>query len=94
MGGGLALCRARPEDSVMAGMLYDKKAILAVLPPIPDDAPEHVKDGIAIRNACSLNGECPVCGTVGVVHEDADMRGLWHITFQHEDWCPVYRDAA
>ena len=26
VGGGLALYRARPEDSVMAGMLYDDKA--------------------------------------------------------------------
>jgi hypothetical protein len=62
---------------------------LYVLPSIPDDANEQTKNVLAIRNACAVEGRCPACRTVGVVHADAELEGLWHWRFAHEPWCPV-----
>ena len=68
------------------------KRTLFVLPSIPDDAPEELKDAIAIRNACTTEGRCPVCGAIGEVAPDPKYAGIYHITFRHEDFCPVLRD--
>jgi hypothetical protein len=63
---------------------------LYVLPSIPDALDATIKNGLAIRNACAVDGRCPDCGVVGVISVDAD--GLYHLTFQHDDVCRVLRD--
>jgi hypothetical protein len=63
-----------------------------VLPSIPDNADEALKDGLAIRNACAVEGRCPDCGAVGVVTADPADPRLFHLTFEHEDACRVLRD--
>jgi hypothetical protein len=65
---------------------------LFVLPSIPDDAPEALKDGLAIRNACAVEGRCPVCGVEPDLVADRKLAGVWHLVFRHEDECPGLRD--
>lgn len=66
---------------------------LYVLPAILDDDPVELKNGIAIRNACAVEGKCPACGAVGELYADKTLDGLFHLLYQHEDECPVLRDG-
>jgi hypothetical protein len=66
---------------------------LYLLPAIPDDATDRVKDGLAIRNACATEGRCPDCGARGEL-TGPDAVGFLHLTFRHEDSCRVLGDAA
>jgi hypothetical protein len=66
---------------------------LYLLPEIRDDDPPEVKNGLAIRNACAVEGRCPCCKVVGEITPDPVLPGLWHFTFRHEDWCGVLRDG-
>lgn len=65
---------------------------LFLLPSIPDDLDERTKNALAIRNACATEGRCPVCGTVGAIEADDELPDVWHITFRHDDDCPVLPD--
>ena len=65
---------------------------LFVLPPIPDELDERVKDGLAIRNAASASGVCPSCGTTGELR-GPDEHGLMHVVFEHEPGCGVLDDG-
>jgi hypothetical protein len=65
--------------------------VLYLLPEIPDDAPEELKDALAIRNACATEGVCPDCGARGEIH-GPDEQGVFHAVFRHEDDCGVLRD--
>ena len=65
-----------------------------VLPAIPDEAPDEFKNGLAIRNACAVEGECPVCGAVGELHPHPQLELVFAYVFEHEDWCPVLRDEG
>ena len=67
---------------------------LYVLPNIPDDAPEDVKNGLAIRNATNVAGVCPSCGATGEIHRDTDHDGVWHIVFEHESECRAFTDGT
>lgn len=70
-----------------------RQRTLYVLPEIrDDDTPAH-KNALAIRNACTVEGRCPCCGTVGEITPDAEIAGFYHQTFRHEDWCAVLRDG-
>ena len=60
-----------------------------MLPAIDDDLDTDLKNAFAIRNACATEGKCPRCGTIGTVHPDAELEGLWHYVFEHEPWCEV-----
>lgn len=64
---------------------------LYLLPPVPDDAPECVKNALAIRNAASVNGICPSCGARGELN-GPDEHGFFHLTFHHEARCGALRD--
>ena len=64
--------------------------VLYVLPSIPDDAPDGLKDGLAIRNVCMTEGRCPACGVTPTY--SVDDTGIGHLTFAHEDECRVLRD--
>jgi hypothetical protein len=65
------------------------RRVLYLLPEIPDDAPESVKDALAVRNACATEGVCPDCGAVGELQSDAALPGVFHLTFRHEPDCCV-----
>lgn len=67
-----------------------RKNVLFVLPLIPDDAPDAVKDALAIRNACATEGRCPACGVEPELH--LDQFGIHHLVFFHENDCPCVRD--
>lgn len=56
-----------------------------MLPSIPDDAPDALKNALAIRNACATEGRCPACGAVPELH--LDEYGIHHLVFAHEDDC-------
>jgi hypothetical protein len=64
---------------------------LYLLPEIPDDAPEELKNAIAIRNACATEGRCPSCGARGEL-TGPDEHGVLHLTFRHENDCGVLSD--
>jgi hypothetical protein len=64
--------------------------MLFVLPSIPDDAPVELKNALALRNRCATEGRCPACGTVPDL--EWDEHGLGHLTFRHDEDCPVLRD--
>lgn len=66
--------------------------VLFVLPPIPDDAPDDVKDGLAIRNAASVRGVCPSCGATPELYRDG--LGILHAVFQHEPDCGALLDEG
>jgi hypothetical protein len=45
---------------------------LLVLSTIRDELDAATKDALAIRNAASAEGRCPVCGAVGELRPDRD----------------------
>jgi hypothetical protein len=69
-----------------------KGSTLFVLPSIPDALDEATKSGLAIRNACAVEGRCPACGVEPELARDPEYPALLHVTFRHEDECPVLRD--
>lgn len=58
-----------------------------VLPAIPDTASDDVKNSLAIRNACAIDGVCPDCGAIGELAPDKEMDGAFRLTFAHEPGC-------
>jgi hypothetical protein len=64
-----------------------KTRALLVLPSIPEDAPDELKNALATRNACATEGRCPDCGTTPDLRRDPD--GIYHLTFRHETDCMV-----
>jgi hypothetical protein len=66
-----------------------------LLPTVPDDAPEDLKNAIAVRNAATRTGTCPGCGAEGQRHSDRHEPWLAHLVFEHEPDCIVFTgDAA
>jgi hypothetical protein len=59
--------------------------MLYLLPAILDDAPTELKNGLAVRNACAVDGRCPECGAVGEVSRFGAL--AFRCTFTHEDGC-------
>jgi hypothetical protein len=71
-----------------------RQRTLLLLPSIPDELGDEVKDALALRNACSVEGRCPDCGAVGVITADASCAGIFHLTFEHESDCGALTDEA
>lgn len=63
--------------------------VLYVLPAIPDDLADDLKNALAIRNACAVEGRCPACGATPTLHADDEHPGLLHLVFAHEPDCPA-----
>lgn len=88
---GLRVSRRR---SRIPGSTSPSRTTLYVLPGIPDDAPEELKNGIALRNLCATQGRCPSCGAIGAVQPADDEHELvYHYTFLHLPGCCVPTDA-
>jgi hypothetical protein len=68
-----------------------KPRVLYLLPAIPDAAPSYLKNGLAVRNACAIDGVCPNCGAVVEVRQLAPL--VYAGTFRHERWCGVLLDS-
>lgn len=60
---------------------------MALLPVIPDDAPDPVREGIARRRIATIEGRCP-CG-VGVDYSQIPRGAVTHRTVNHRDHCPA-----
>jgi hypothetical protein len=69
-----------------------RKNVLFVLPSIPDDASDELKNALAIRNTCATEGRCPACGVEPTL--DLDAYGIHHLTFRHDDDCPCLLDSG
>jgi hypothetical protein len=80
--------------SRIPGTFRNRGRTLLVLPSIPDDAPAELKNAIAIRNACSVEGRCSACGVSGVASADPTHAMVFHYTFEHEPSCPALTDEA
>jgi hypothetical protein len=72
------------------GTYRRNRRALFLLPSIPDDAPEALKNAIGLRNQCAVEGRCPACGALPEPWRDE--HGLDHLTFRHDEDCPVVRD--
>ncbi len=68
--------------------------ILIVLPRIDDDLDSDTKNGLAIRNACAIEGACPSCGVTPTLHEDEEFSSVMHLVFAHEPECAALIDEA
>ena len=72
----------------------DGDTVLFVLPSIPDDAPDEIREGIARRRVVSVTGQCP-CGARLVLPNRAARRAakrsgcVLHFAVEHEDDCPA-----
>jgi hypothetical protein len=58
------------------------------VPTIPDDAPEEVKDALALANATAVEGQCPACHATPEFTGHVEL-GVMTITFLHDPGCPV-----
>lgn len=63
---------------------------VSVLPGIDDQLDPKVKNALAVRNAATVAGRCPVCGARGERHPVE--HGIWRLLFRHDDGCPALRD--
>ena len=82
--------------------LYGQRAAL-LLPVIPDDAPDEIREGIARRRLVMTTGTCPCGGTLTGPNRaqrrrmERDRRdgdpGVWQVTIAHEDACPALDDT-
>ena len=68
------------------------RRVLMLLAPIPDDAPVELKNALGLRNRCATEGRCPSCGAIPEITWDGN--GIGHLTFRHDDDCPVLTDEA
>jgi hypothetical protein len=61
------------------------RRVLYLLPPIHDDLPSELKNAIALRNSCTVEGECPACGATREVTRLAPL--VYIASFEHEASC-------
>jgi hypothetical protein len=77
---------------------WDGETVAFVLPRIPDDAPEAIREGVARRRITAIDGKCP-CGAQLVLPNRAARRKAArtgtpiHMRVEHEDDCPAIDDA-
>jgi hypothetical protein len=70
------------------------ETVAFVLPRIPDDVPEEIREGIARRRITAIDGKCP-CGGELVLPNRAARRkaartsSLVRMRVEHEDDCPA-----
>lgn len=78
--------------------LPDGTCAVIVQAAIRDDAPESVKDALAIRRSANATGVCPDCGATAALPNRAARReaarrgGLLRVVFRHEDDCRCLTD--
>jgi hypothetical protein len=76
----------------------DGDPVAFVLPRIPDDAPEAIREGVARRRITAIDGKCP-CGAQLVLPNRAARRKAARtgeqirMTVEHEDDCPAVDEA-
>ena len=64
--------------------------VVCLLPVIPVDAPELVREGIARRRLVALEGRC-LCGGQRLFAPGANNQ-VAYLSFVHEDDCPAVDD--
>lgn len=79
-----------PEAATFREQADGGRRTMMLLPEVPDDAPDWLKNALATRNACSVDGQCPTCGATPTL--SVDEGGLGHLTFLHEDGCDCLCD--
>ena len=77
---------------------HDGETYAFLLPHIPDDAPDAVREGLARRRITAVEGTCP-CGARLVLPNRAARRAakragqVLDVHVEHEDDCPAITDA-
>lgn len=71
-----------------------RRPVLAIVPAIPDDAPAHIKNGLAIRNTATVTGKCPHCKAVAEITRMPQPGEIGHAVMEHEDDCPALLEEA
>lgn len=70
--------------------LIRQSAVTAyVVPEIPDDASPEMKNGLAVRNAATMTGRCPACGSVAELIEAPGADRIGRARISHEKECPA-----
>jgi hypothetical protein len=73
---------------------WDGDTVAFLLPSVPDDAPDAVREGIARRRITAVEGTCP-CGAGLILPNRAARRaakragGQIRMTVEHEPDCPA-----
>ncbi|HEY3090763.1 MAG TPA: hypothetical protein VGJ59_22155 [Jatrophihabitantaceae bacterium] len=62
---------------------------LVLLLPVPDDAPELVREGLARRNIVNTGGTCPCGAVLRLPNLAARRAGVTDLSIVHEDDCPA-----
>lgn len=70
---------------------------LIVSPPIPDNAPTEVREGMARRGIVNAGGTCPCGARMQLPNRTARRRAKragkpLHVRVEHEDHCPAATD--
>lgn len=71
---------------------------LYVVPVIPDDAPEHIREGLARRRLAAISGTCP-CGAQRPKLSRQQLRQARRggepsgLVIHHDDQCPATDDV-
>jgi hypothetical protein len=73
---------------------WDGDTVAFVLPRIPDDAPEEIREGIARRRITAVHGTCPCGGHLVLPNRAARRRAArtgtpTRMTVEHEEGCPA-----
>ena len=68
--------------------------VLYVLPSIPDELDPELKNALAPRNACMVEGRCPSCGAEPDLYRDAELEGVFRAVFRHDPDCGALTDEA
>lgn len=78
-------------DEIIKFTLPDGRRAVALLPAIPDGAPDRIREGIARRRITATTGTCP-CGAT-IDYETVATAGA-HVDVQvlHDPWCPADTD--
>jgi hypothetical protein len=95
-----------PRRAVVAVTLFDLaiaetwtgETVAFVLPRIPDDAPEEIREGVARRRITAIDGKCPCGGELVLPNRAARRKAVRtgtpvHMRIEHEDDCPAIDTA-
>ena len=83
---------------LVLGETWDGDTVAFVLPTVPDEAPEAVREGLARRRITAIEGRCPCGGRLILPNREARRRAKRtgeeiRMRVEHEDDCPAIDDT-
>jgi hypothetical protein len=80
------------------GETWDGETYAFLLPTVPDQAPEAVREGLARRRITAVTGRCPCGGRLTLPNRKERRRATRsrrpvHLRVEHENDCPAIDDT-